>query len=110
MTREKSGLDRLGFLIILLSAVGAATIAQAQAQLEPPAAPTAGATVHDVKVRPRDEQTDGQFVPTPYAGKSSSTKSSSTSEPKRIRTTRERITDGSAPPAIAPLQPPAPKP
>ena len=105
MTREKSGLDRLGFLIILLGAVGAATLAQAQAQLEPPIAPMAGATVRDVKVRPRDEQTDGKFAPTPYPGKSSST-----SEPRRIRTTRERITDGSAPPAVAPLQPPASKP
>ncbi|MBC9879163.1 hypothetical protein G8O24_17625 [Bradyrhizobium sp. INPA01-394B] len=104
MTRKKSGLDWLGFLFILFGTIGAATVAHAQARLEPPTAPTAGATVHDVKVRPHDEQTDGKFAPTPYAGKSSS------AEPRHIRTTRERITDGSAPPAVAPLQPPPAKP
>ncbi len=103
MTREKSGLDRLGLPFIVLVTTGVATFAQAQAPLEPPPAPSAGATVHDVKVRPRDEQTDGKFAPTPYAGKP-------TSEPRRIRTTRERITDGSALPGVTPLQPPPSKP
>jgi hypothetical protein len=54
-------------------------------------------------VRPRSDQTDGTFSQTPYASKSSST-----ADVKRIRTTRERNPD--APFAIGPLQPPPAKP
>lgn len=103
MTREKTGLNRLGLLVTMVGMIGAA--ASAQTQLQPSFTPRAEPTVHDAKVRPRNDQTDGKFSQTPYAGTSSST-----SDVKRIRTTRERITDGSAPPAIAPLQPPAAKP
>ena len=101
MTREKSGLDRLALLIAILGVIGAATCAQAQ--LQSPPTPTAEPTVHDTRVRPRNDQTDGSFSQTPNAGKSSST-----SEVKRIRTTHERNTD--APFAIGPLQPPPAKP
>ena len=101
MAHGKSGLDRLGFLITLVRVIGAA--GSAQAQLQPPTTPTAEPAIHDAKVRPRNDQTDGKFTQTPYAGTSSSN-----SDVKRIRTTRERNTDGAAPPAIAPLQPPPP--
>ena len=103
MTREKSGLDRLGLLVTLFGMIG--TAASAQTQLQPPTAPTAEPTVHDARVRPRNDQTDGKFTQTPSAGTPSPMP-----DVKRIRTTHERITDGSAPPAVAPLQPPAPKP
>ncbi|MCP3443524.1 hypothetical protein [Bradyrhizobium sp. CCGUVB14] len=101
MTRRKSDLDRLAVLIAIIGVIGAAT--RAQAQLQSPPTPTAEPTVHDARVRPRNDQTDGNFSQTPNAGKSSST-----SDVKRIRTTRERNTD--APFAIGPLQPPPAKP
>ena len=103
MTRAKSGLNRLGLLVIIFGVIGAA--ASAQAQLQPPTTPTTEPTVHDAKVRPRDDQTDGKFSQTPYVGTSSSN-----SDVKRIRTTRERNTNSSAPPAVAPFQPPPAKP
>jgi hypothetical protein len=103
MTREKSGLDRLGFVITIVGVIGMTT--GAEAQLQSPPATSAEPTVHDAKVRPRNDQTDGNLTQTPYVSKSSSN-----SEPRRIRTTREHITDGSAPPAVAPLQPPPAKP
>ena len=103
MTREKSGLNRLGLPVILFGMIGAA--ASAQTQLQPPTAPAVEPTVHDAKVRPRNDLNDGKFSQTPDSGASTST-----SDVKRIRTTRERITDGSAPPAVAPLQPPPAKP
>jgi hypothetical protein len=99
MTREKSGLGRLGLFVTMFGVIG--TAASAQAQLQSPAAATAEPVVHDTRVRPRNDQADGNFTQTPYAGKSSPMP-----DVKRIRTTRERITDGSAPPAVAPLQPP----
>jgi hypothetical protein len=103
MAREKSGLDRLGLLVIMFGMMGAA--ASAQTQLQPPTAPVAEPTVHDARVRPRNDQTDGNFTRAPDV---------STPSPmpdvKRIRTTHERITDGSARPAVAPLQPPPAKP
>ncbi|GGI22652.1 hypothetical protein GCM10010987_20470 [Bradyrhizobium guangdongense] len=102
MTREKSGLDRLGLLVILFGMMSAA--ASAQTQLQPPTAPVAEPTVHDARV-PRNDQTDGNFTRTPSAGPPSPMP-----DVKRIRTTDERITDDTAPPAVAPLQPPSPKP
>ena len=103
MTREKSDLNRLGLLVGMFGMIGAA--ASAQPQLQPPAAQTAEPTVHDARARPRNDQTDGKFTQTPSAGAPSPMP-----DVKRIRTTHERITDGSAPPAVAPLQPPAAKP
>ena len=102
MTREKPGLNRLGLLVTLFGMMSAAS---AQTQLQPPPAPAAEPTVHDAKVRPRNDQTDGKFSQTPYVGASTSN-----ADVKHIRTTRERITDGSAPPAVGPLQPPPSKP
>jgi len=103
MTREKSALNRLDFVITVFGVIVTAT--SAQAQLQSPLTSTTEPTVHDARVRPRNDQTDGNFAQPPYAGKSSSS-----SDVKHIRTTRERIMDGSAPPAIAPLQPPPAKP
>ncbi|SFI89256.1 hypothetical protein [Bradyrhizobium sp. Gha] len=91
MGLEKSRLNRLGLPAILFGMLGAA--ASAQTQLQPLTAPAVEPTVHDAKVRPRDDLTDGKFSQTPDSGASTST-----SDVKRIRTTRERITDGSAPP------------
>jgi|GraSoiStandDraft_25_1057303.scaffolds.fasta_scaffold404712_2 hypothetical protein len=98
MTR-KPGLNRLRLLTIAVVTIGAT--AGAEAQLQSPETQVKQPTIHDTKVRPRNDQTDG--------GSSSSSsigKSLPTPDVKRIRTTRERATEGSAPPAVSPLIPP----
>ncbi len=98
MTR-KPGLNRLRLLTIVVATIGAT--AGAEAQLQSPDSQVKQPTIHDTKVRPRNDQTDGGFTSSPYVGKSLPTP-----DVKRIRTTRERATDGSTPPAVAPLIPP----
>jgi hypothetical protein len=118
MTHEKSGLNQLGLLIILLGTIGAAEVAEAQSQ--PPASPG----INDVKVRPSNDQPDSGWSPTPYLGKSlpasdvkhvrttqermmgGGTGSLPAADVKRVRTTRETSANGSASSAVAPLRTP----
>ena len=98
MTR-KPRLNRLRLLTIIVATIGAT--AGAEAQLQSPEAQVKQPTIHNTKVRPRNDQTDGGFTSSSDIGKSVPTP-----DVKRIRTTRERATEGSAPPAVAPLIPP----
>ncbi|MBR0874788.1 hypothetical protein JQ633_30835 [Bradyrhizobium tropiciagri] len=124
----KSGRNRLRLVAILLAAIGVAAGAEAQ----PQSAPTDQPTIRDVRVRPRNEQTDVAAPPVPYVGKSlpasdvkhvHTTHESSTPQPvtppaprverqwatpdaKWVRTTREHAT-GEPVPALQTLRPPA---
>jgi hypothetical protein len=98
MTR-KPRFTRLRPLTIVVATIVATS--SAEAQLQSPDAPAKQPTIHDTKVRPRNDRTDGGFSSVPYNGKSAPT-----SDVKRIRTTREHATDGSTPPAVPSLIPP----
>ncbi len=98
MTR-KPGLNRLRLLTIIVATIG--VTAGAAAQLQSPDSQGKQPTIHDTKVRPRNDQTDGGFSSPPSIGKSLPMP-----DVKRIRTTRERATEGSASPAVQPLIPP----
>jgi hypothetical protein len=65
---------------------------------EPPATQATRPTIHGLKVRPRNDQTDGGSSPTPYLGKSPPT-----SDVKHVS---EPVMDGPILPAVPPLRPP----
>ena len=123
----KPGRNRLRLMAILFAAFGVAPGAQAQ----PPNAPTDQPPIHDVRVRPWNEQTDVAAPPVPYVGKSlpasdvrhvRTTHESSTPQPvspaphterkwatpdaNRVRTTREHPT-GEPVPAVQTFRPPS---
>ncbi len=108
---RRSGHNRLRLIAILFAISGTPSVAE---PLPPPAASTGQPKVHDVKVRPRNEQTDRGSPSTPYIGKAlpdsdvkhvRTTRQPTTTDAKRIRTTRERADEPV--PALEPLRPPA---
>src|SRR4051812_21464267 len=87
----------------LLTTVVATIIATsgADAQLQSPDAPAKQPTIHDTRVRPRNDQTEGGFSWGPYNGRPPPTP-----DVNPIRTPRARAPDGPPPPAAPPLIPP----
>ena len=104
MAHDERGCGRLSLLIVLLGAIGATEAAEAQSQ--PPASPP----IINVKVRPSSDQSGSDGAPTHERMTDRGNGILNASDAKRVRTTRERVTDDSAPPAIAPLQPPPARP